>query len=217
MKRILIITILFLLFPAVTLADSSCSNQDKEYLQKLANNVTYYVEETKNYDGTSNYLVKITFSGVSNELFFKDNNHNIFLNSSDTDFGEFTTNNIEPNQAYKMYIYGRNKCVLDTLRVITINIPKINMLHYNNLCSEYGELNVCQKWTNEYISVEQFNKVISEYENKKNVNNDDIQEQNTFWLYDIYQKYYWYGLIGLIIILASLIYFWIKEQNKNKL
>lgn len=218
MKRILIILSLLFMFPLTTLAYGECEFQDRERIQKLADNVTYVVVENTDEYGKFNGTFKIIFSGVSNELIFEDNLGHFYTNYEDYDFGEFFTYDMNQGIKYQTYIYGLNTCKFDKFRTITINLPTYNPYYDNPLCEDAKELSVCSKWGNVNISYDEFAKKVEEYKTTKNhsvIDNNNSANEN--WLYNLYHNYYWLGLSSMIIILGILIFFWIKEQQKNRL
>ena len=219
MKKIaLIVFTCCLIIPGIAFADE-CSYQDKQRLQKLANNVTYTVEEGYNMLAEKDGTFIITFAGVSDELFFADSLSNLRVNYMDYNMGEFSVSNIDGGQTYQMRVYGRNTCEHTTIRTITINLPVLNIYYGDPICNDAREYSLCSKYNSTLISYEEFVYKVEEYKKNRVLNNntnDNTSIEEPRW-YQIYRKYYWPALISLIIVLGILIFLWIKEQKKNAL
>lgn len=218
MKRIFIIAMLFFIFPTMSFS-LECSFQDRERLMKMADNVTYVVEENLDENGEFNGTFKLVFSGVCNEIYFRDSLGYSYINYRDENCGDFFTEDISGGQKYQVVISGFNTCMFEQFRTITVNLPMYNKFYDDPLCENAKEFKFCNKWGNYNISYDEFTQKVAEY--KKNTQNSIIEPTTNVakknLVYEIYQKYYWIALVILVVMFGTLIYFWIKEQQKNKL
>lgn len=219
MKRLIYILIISIcLFPNL-ISGLECTNEDKTRLQKLANNITYVLEE---YEENGQTYFKVTFTGLSKELrLFNENTLLSFYNFSDNDFGETIVKRIKFGKVYSFTIYGRNSCKFDVIRGITINMPSINNYYNDEVCNNASEYKLCQKWSKVDMSYDEFVSKVTEYKKQQSEINDDNpnieNKDESFNFFDIYNKYYWPTFIGMICLLILLIILWIRQNKKNKL
>lgn len=215
MKRIVWLITFLLVFPIVADA-TECTGNDRERLQKLANNITIAVEEVTDENG--NITFAATFAGLSDELIIRSSelNFNSF-NVEDYPIGYAKAHGLKQNKVYQYSVEGFDKCYRTIFRNITINTPKYNPYYSEIICENNREFYMCQKWGNFDKTYEEFEKEITEHinSNKNVIVNDDTNQDDTFYL--LYKKYYWPCLITLIAFLGLLIFLWVRENEKNKL
>lgn len=214
MKRIICFVLLLFCFPCFVLADS-CNGDEKERIQKFANNITTTIEEA--IDAEGNITFNVTFSGVSNELrIFKDNTSNYYTNYNDY-IDSVTVYGLTQGSTHIFKVYGKDVCVFNNIRNITINLPVYNRYYNEAICAEARDYRLCQKWVEVDVSYEEFAELVNKHiaEQKKDNINDNQITKNLF--FEFYQKYYWVCMGALILFLILLIYLWIKENKKNKL
>lgn len=211
-----VIMCLILLFPFCIKA-YECSDEDRERLQKLANNVSMILEEN------SDHVFSVTFTGVSKEIrIYNAMNLSYYRNLSNNEIGETTINNLVQNMTYRFEIYSSmNTCIMDKFRVITINVPRINPYYQDDICSEIKEYSLCQKFTPVNLSYDEFVKKINKYKemNKQRevIKVDNVSEDSYFIFLKFYNKYYWPMFIFVICIFVLLVILWKKESKKNRL
>lgn len=219
MKRVALMVVFLLSIIVPSITNASCTNEEKERIKKLLNNASYIIEEVMDVDGNLN--LKTTFTGIygSLNLFILSGSYEI--DSYDQITGEMITY-LRPGKTYPFRLSATFSCDSSLYRDITITIPNYNPYYNDQLCDNLKEHKLCQKWTDEVISYETFEKKLNEYMDslEKKDNNDDNKNENTtkkrdFYYY--YEKYYWWALGSLIATLGLLIYLWIKENNRNKL
>ncbi len=220
MKRI-VFSLIICLFMFPSLVDAAeCSASDRERLQKFANNVTFTLEEA-NYNGK--FYFDVLFAGVSSDLLFRSSEKlSYYKNYSSNYIDEFVVEMLEPGRTYEFEVLGYTKCNTTLLRNITITVPNYNVYHNDNVCNDAKEYSLCNKWYKNEYSYDEFVKKVTEFKNNKQNNKNDYEQNISndnggFDLYSFYQKYYWYVLFSMIAALGLLIYFWIKENKKNKL
>lgn len=219
MKKIVfcIISLLFM-FP-MGIKAYECSNEDKERLQKLANNISVSYEE---YEENGKTYFKAIFAGLSKEIrIYSDRRHFYYYNYSNNLFDEVELQ-VYPGNTYQFTINGSETCKYNDFRTITINIPNYNPYYEDDVCRNAREYKLCKKWvSNNEISYDEFVSKVTEYKKQQGeVIADNSTEENGingFTFLDIYNKYYWPTFVGMICSLILLILLWIKQNKKNRL
>lgn len=196
-----------------------CSNSDRERLQKLANNITYTLEETTIND---NIYFNLTFAGVSHELEIFFTNKYLYYNNLYNDyFSEVHIGNLPSGRTYVFNIQSGNVCIFDVVRTITINTPHYNSYYNDQICNNAKEHAYCQKWNDtSNVTYDTFYSKVNEYiKSKKDVVDNDLNDKEDYYIKFLYyyEKYYWYALCSLIIVCGLLAYLWVKENRKNRL
>lgn len=219
MRKTAIIIFLLLLFPFSISADE-CSNADKERLQKLANNITYIIENYTNNNGEEK--LRLVFSGVSNELTLynsANNKYYFYIKIDDSYFGDVDINNVSSGTK-KFKIYGASSCSNTTLRNITINVSPRNPYFNDPLCDNIKEYSLCQKFTNANVDYETFKVKTQDYIDSKkkneNVPNDNNYDDSYWKFFEFYQKYY-FVMVIITFGLFSLLLLWIRQNRKRRL
>ena len=214
--------IIFSIFMLATLIPISinayeCSNEDKERLQNLANNISVILEEQEN----GNFAA--IFSGVSTQLrIFNPNNWLYYRNITGNEIGEVKIEDLNLGNTYQFQINSATSiCLVEKIRTITVNVPNKNPYYGDEVCNHAKDYSLCQKWTTVNMTHDEFVKKVNKYvEDSKNTNkgNNDINSnEQKFNFFEFYEKYYWPTFIGMICILGLLIFLWVKENKKNKL
>ena len=220
MRKTAIIIFLLLLFPFSISADE-CSNADKERLQKLANNITYIIENYTNNNGEEK--LRLVFSGVSNELTLYNSTNNkyyFYIKIDDSYFGDVDINNVSSGTK-KFKIYGASSCSNTTLRNITINVSPRNPYFNDPLCDNIKEYSLCQKFTNANVDYETFKVKTQDYIDSKkkneNVPNDNNYDDSYWKFFEFYQKYYFVMVIITFGLFSLLLFLWIRQNRKRRL
>lgn len=222
MKRILIyICALFITFYCNKIFALECSQLDKETLQKLANNVSYILEEVNDGDDVS---FNVTFTGVSKELRMYIPSRYSYMKTYEEYLSELVVNSIKPGMPYRFRFYGTDNCKNELFRTITIQTPNYNVYHDDPLCKQASEYSLCQKWSTNSYSYDEFVKNVNDYiSNKQNNassgnNFENLDEFDfNFDFGKFYKLVYFPSLIVTIILIILLIIFWNKENKRNKL
>lgn len=198
-----------------------CSITDKERLQKLASNISYIVED---YEENGETYFKVTFTGLSKELRMYIPSRYSYMKTYEEYLSEIVVNNIKPGMPYRFRFYGINDCKNELFRTITIKMPNYNVYYEDPLCKQAPEYSLCQKWSTNSYSYDEFVKNVSNYISGKQ-NNDD--NENSFGNLDefdfnfnfgkFYKLVYFPSLIVTLILIVLLIIFWNKENKRNKL
>lgn len=218
MKRIIFGVVMLMVIIPISVNAYECSNEDKERLQDLANNISASLEEQ------DNDKFSVVFTGVSKQLrIFNPNNWLYYRNITDNEMGEVRIDDLDLGNTYQFQINSATSiCLVEKIRTITVNVPNKNPYYGDEVCNNAKDYSLCQKWTTVNIThdefVEKVNKYIkdSQNTNKNDYNNIDSNDKN-FNFFELYEKYYWPTFIGMICIFGLLVFLWIKENKKNKL
>lgn len=198
-----------------------CNTSDKERLQKMANNISVTVEEKADDNGNVGFIA--TFTGVSKDLrVFNNRVMAYYRNETNNYIGYFMVQPLYAGNTYEFQVNGNTTCTDYNFRAITITVPNYNPYYKEPICENAKEHKLCQKWmNNNSISYEEF---VSEVENyikgKKKGNNSgqlSLSDQFDFDFGRFYKIVYFPSLIITLILTGLLIYFWSKENKKNRL
>lgn len=217
MKRFIYVLICFIMiFPTITSA--LCTGEEKDRLQKFANNITYTLEEVPVADRV---YFKATFTGLTKDVsIFNPVAFRYYsYDGSNETTGEVEINGLSSGGTYMFAIYGTGNCSSEKIRTITINTPYYNKYYSDPICEKAKNYSLCQKWVQNDLNYEQFTAKVNEYikQNTVKPNDNPVVDDDEFDFLDFYHKYYWPLLIGLMVIFIILIIIWIKQNKKNKL
>lgn len=220
MKRILYGLIIgFCLIPNINALE--CNSSDKERLQKLANNISYAIEE---YEENGEIYFKATLTGVSKELtIYNGTKLKYYWNTSADYIGEVNIDSIKTNSKIKLELYGNYTCLYDTVREITIVTPGYNRYYGDSICDNASEYKLCQKWYQNDLSYDEFINDVNNYiSNKKDNNGNNTGSSYDDYYFDFnfgrfYRLVYFPSLAVTVILIILLIVFWNKENKKNRL
>lgn len=224
MKKILIyICLLSVTFYCDKILALECSSSDKERLQKLANNISVIVEEENN--GNGNIVFSATFTGISDDIrIFNPKNWMYYRNLSNSDIGEVTINNLYQGTSYRFEIYSSTgACSFKIFRTITLSIPKYNKYYSDPICENVKEYKLCQKWIdNDNMPYDEFLNKVNNYIEESKKENNNLEESSSDNQFDFdfgkfYKIVYFPSLVVTLILTGLLIYFWSKENKKNRL
>ena len=216
MKRFIYILICLMIFP--TIISAACIGEEKDRLQKFANNITYTLEEVPIAD---NVYFKATFTGLTTGVSLFDPISFQYYNytGSNETTGEIEINSLSSGRSYMFSIYGTGNCSSEKIRTITINTPYYNKYYDDPICEKAKNYSLCQKWVQNDLNYEQFTAKVNEYikQNTVKPNDNPVVDNNIFDFLEFYHKYYWPLLIGLIVVFIVLIIIWNIQNKKNKL
>ncbi len=216
MKKIALIVITLLMFITHVSADV-CNNVQYEVLQKLANNVTTYLEPVTDENGYKKF--NLVFVGLSPDIRIINKNTNAtYFSTNYYHLAERKAEDLTPGETYKFDIRGMEVCYFQTFRTITVKMPKFNVYSQDPICNGAKNYSLCQKWTPTNVDYDTFVKRVNEYKSQQ-VQTQTVTtiSSNKITFYEIYRKFYWPTLIITIIIFIILCYLWVKENKKSKL
>lgn len=221
MKKIfLCVTLLLLIIPSLIKAND-CSGEDRDRLQKMANNIAYILEENVIDD---NVYANITFTGVSNELRIyshSDYSSLNYFNLDDSFFGEIRVNSLLPGKTYVFDVYGSTNCGINKFKKIIIDIPTWNKYYNDNVCDGAREYYLCWKHSEIKMIYEEFKENVNNYKEMKKENDDNggLENKDDDFLKFLYyyEEYYTLSFLVTMALLILLIALIIKKDRKNRL
>ena len=201
---------------AKALSYGGCEYSQISRLKSLVSNVNitydYYIQNNQAY-------FNVTLSNLVPEVYFIDSNSNIKYTYSDSKNGEITIyNQINSQVSYKFYS-NLNMCFGVKLSTKYYKMPTYNMYYNSDLCKDAENYNLCKKWTKNNYSYDEFEKLLTDYKNKKAEESDETEieiiYEKTFLNYfiDFYVDYYYLLLIGIIVICLIIMHI---NKKKNR-
>ena len=220
MKKI--IFLMFMLFINVcsvfSLTYGGCEYSRISRLKSLISNINIY------YDYRivdSQAYFDVTLVNIPNDIYIYDTLNNKYYYNTDIIDGKMTIYNYSDiGGSYKFYS-SLNECYGISLGSKYFNFPKYNIYYTDPICSDISNFSACQKWVKNSYSYDEFKKIVYDYKNKVVI---DTEEQEKI-KYEksivdkvamFYVKYYYYILIGIIVICGSIILI-NKRKNRFKL
>lgn len=161
----------------------------------------------------------VTLNNLTRDIYFYDSFNRREYYYTDTNNGEITIYGYKDSVKYKFYS-SNGACYGTYLGVKYANFPKYNIYYEDPLCSDIPNYSLCQKWANVNYSRTEFEKMVFEYKNKQEVEEEKIviQYEKTFFdkIIELYINYYYYFLGGIIIVLLPIIIIY-NKKNRFKL
>ena len=194
-RRYVIYSILFVICLIPFRVKADCSNDEWKSLKDTAKSVeiTYdydnsgipfdselYTAYSVDDDGMAIPYgdIKITISGVSEQVYIKDVTYKRTFYSSAFKEGVLELH-YEKNGSRKFEVYS-DKCS-KSLRTIHVKIPKYNAFSEDPYCYgiEDGDLSVCKKWYDGELDFETFEKKVLEYKDKLKEKEAEMRWKNS--------------------------------------
>ena len=206
MKKILIVSIILLVFPVSV---NACNTNDKSTLSNIFSNIetSYVFDET-----TEKFTVKI--SNLNQNVYF--------YNTLDGNYVYPSTNeviiyNVNPEENVRFKFYGNyQSCTKHHISSKYVTLPSYNKYYKDPLCKGKEKYNICQKWSKVTYTYEEFKNKIKSYDIKEKTK--EKKETSVLGFYDyialFYKKYYIIILPTIIISSIIIIY---RQNKKNKL
>lgn len=221
MRKILSYFIIVFAFFPFYVSAFECSSNDRERLQKMANNISVTLEE-RNIDGVIYF--DATVAGVSKEIRLYDQAKFIYYrNITENDINEIIFEKLRQGKTYTYNVVGDSTCENYNFRTIRLSIPVYNIYYDEPICENAKTYKLCQKWyDNSNLSYEDFKSKVKSYiqnNTTESLKSNDSDGNDDLYLQFInfYDKYYYVLLSSLIICLSILIYLWIRINKKNRL
>lgn len=183
---------------------SYVTNVNLTYNYKIVNGVAYF---------------DITLTNIIPEIYFVDDRNNTKYYYNNTNNGEVTLYGFNNTSGKFKFYANLPKCNGVSLGVKYFNLPTYNFYHTNEICKGIEEFKLCKKWANVTQSQSEVKKIIEEYKdslNKQdNESNIEVEYNRTFIndIIDFYVKYYYILLPGIILILVGAIYVYSKKTK----
>lgn len=219
MKKNILFILLILLFISFKYEVKSLSYGGCEYsqisrLKSLVSNINithdYYIQNNQAY-------FNITLTNLVPEVYFIDSNSKIKYTYANTQNGQITIYGQTNTQVSYRFYSNLNMCPGIKLSTKYYKLPTYNIYYNNDLCKGIETYNLCKKWTKNNYSYDEFKELIIDYKNKKAEQESkkevEVVYEKTFLNYfiEFYVKYYYFLLIGIIVICFIAMYL-----NKKK-
>lgn len=222
-KKIMFTIFLILLFcdNIGALNYRGCDSSKISRLKSLISNINISYEY-KLINGTPSF--DVTINNIPSDVYFVDSK-DIYYGEvqkkyyfSDTKNGELTIYNYYgKGGSYKFYsnIQGCKEVLLGKKYY---KFPVYNPYYGDSLCEGISNYSLCQKWVNVSYSHQEFEEKINEYKKSKEIKqeNQNITYEKTIidYIVDLYVKYYYLFLIGIIVVFIPVI---IVKKRKDKI
>ena len=170
------------------------------YDYKIADDIAYF---------------NVTINNLTPDVYFYDTVTRKNYYYSNTNNGEITLYNYTNSGSYKFYS-NNSSCYGISLGSRYYKFPQYNFYYSDPLCSDIPNYSLCQKWANVNYSRDEFEQMVMEYKNGKEVEEEiTIEYEKTLIdkMVDIYIEYYYYFLGGIILILTPII---VVSNKKNR-
>lgn len=211
-KLILILIISFSFINSFALTYGGCDYSTVARMKSIVSNITisydYKIVNNRPY-------FDVTINNLTDDVYFYDTVTRKKYYYSNTNNGEITLYNYTNSGSYKFYS-NNSSCYDISLGSKYFNFPKYNYFYSDPLCSDIPNYSLCQKWANVSYSRDEFEQLVMDYKNKKEVEEEIIIEYEKTIIdkiVEIYIEYYYYFLGGVILILTPVI---IISNKKNR-
>jgi len=217
-KFIIILLILFFSFTykGKSLTYGGCEYNKISRLKLLVTNINlsydYYIQNNAAY-------FNVTISNLVPEIYFIDSQTGLTYNYSNAVNGEITINNYQNLSGNYKFYSAVDECYGIKLGNKYYNFPIYNYYYDTDICKENKNFSLCQKWVKVTYSYSELKEIINEYNEKKELieGNDEVKTEykQTYldFIVKIYIKYYYFILLGIIIICVTIMYI---SKKKNR-
>lgn len=206
-----IILMFFLLLPFNVLAE--CNTEELARYKRLASNVNYSIESIKDGKGQDTDTFDIKFTNLVEDL---------YVSNSFQYLNYYPSNGIAIVSGYyggisNHFAIRSSKCSGINLLTMDINLPSYNEYYNQDICKEYKNFPVCQKWLTSSIDMEDIQDYIDKNTVKaeKTINKKDVKGIFDYAL-DYYIKYYYIGVPATIVVLVLIILIYKVYKRKKE-
>lgn len=215
-KNIFLAVLLFFININISaLTYGGCEYSDVSRMKSLVNNVNVYYDYR--IENNTAYF-DVTLTNIMPGMRFIDSYNDKTYYYSDTNNGEIIITGYDSQSGNYRFYFDNSNCPNVKLGTKYYNFPYYNAYYESSECSDIQEFSLCQKWVNSYYSYDMFHKIVTEYKEKKNIEQiDNETEEDVNGLFDaiidFYAKYYYLILIPIIAICGLVI---IIDRRKSR-
>ena len=217
LKMIIISCVLLLGFYCKVhgLTYGGCEYDKISRLKSFVSNVNLSYHYYKN---NGDVYFGVTITNLVPEIYFIDSKTGIkydYYNSID---GEIVINGYQNYSGNYSFYSSNSQCYGIKLGNKYYSFPNYNNYYETPICKENSNFSLCQKWVKVTQSYSELEKIINKYNEKNDIieNEEEIKTEykQTYvdFLVKIYVRYYYYILIGIIVICVSIM---IISKKKN--
>ena len=201
----------------LALTYGGCTYSEVSRLKSLINNINisydYHIKNNKAY-------FDITINNIPKDVYFVDSETKKKYYYSNTTNGEITIKDQTGSSGSYKFYSALSKCEGIYLNTKYYKLPIYNVYYGDKLCEDIPEYSLCQKWANVGYSRSKFEKMVYEYKKGEPPIDEEKPEikYEKSWLdniIDIYAKYYYMFLIGVILICGLIILLRRKKDTFN--
>lgn len=217
-KLLLIIFLSFLIIRVDALSYKGCDYKTVSNLKKLVNNIN--ISYDYNLQNEVAYF-DITITNIPANTYFIDSYSDKMYTSENINNGEIIITGYNNNSGRYDFYSADGNCYGVNLGMKYYKFPIYNIYWNDDICNEFSNSKICQKWVEERYGYNKIVETIDEYKKslaEKKENNKQMASKPTFIdkIVGIYIRYYYIFLP--IIIFACMIYIFINnKKNKFKL
>lgn len=183
---------------------SLVSNVNLSYDYYLKNDVVYF---------------NVTITNLVPEFYFIDSKTGIKYEYANSTDGEIVISDYQNLSGNYSFYSSLSQCYGIKLGKKYYKFPNYNYYYETPICKENPNFSLCQKWIKVTQTYSELEKTINKY-NEENINieeteKNDIQYKQTYiyFIAKIYVKYYYYILIGIIIICVAIMFISKKKNS----
>ncbi len=213
MRKIKYLVLFLFLLPFNVFAD--CSNQEVVRYKKLATNVNYSIESIQNESGEETGTFNIIFTNlveglyVSNSFQYRDYKPNNGVATVSGYYGGVNNH----------FAIRNSKCPKVNLITMDVKLPIYNSYYKEDICKDYQNAPVCQKWVTMTVDEEAIQNYIDKNTIKKEevINKKDVKGIFDY-VFDYYVKYYYIAIpITIVILVLIILIYKVYKRKKESL
>lgn len=206
MRRYLIV---MLILPFMSVDALYCKNADIALQKTVASNISYIYDYM---EIDSNVTFNIKLYNLTQNMYIVDNNDVVYSDfDSELSFDGYRSGN---SASFKIYMQG-GECDGTYLTTILIQLPVYNKFYSNAVCDDVPNYYLCNKWGSVGMDESSFIAKVNEY--KLSLENDSLEDYGELSIWEILieyvSKYYYIGLIGVILLVSVGFYFSNRKNN----
>ena len=219
-KKLFILIILLILkmdVSALTYAgcDYSLVSKMKSFVTNINISYDYHIVNDRAY-------FDVTINNIVPNMYFVDTYTDKTYTYNDTNNGEITIKDYTNSSGSYKFYSAISECNGIALGTKYYKFPTYNTYYASESCKDIPNFSLCQKWVSVNYSSTEFERLVSEYKDSLNPDDDSkeelIEHESTFFdkVINIYINNYYYFLGGIIII-CGIIMIINRRSNRFKL
>ena len=219
MRKKIVLVLILLFFTKANinaLSYGGCDYSTIARLKSLVNNVNvyydYYLKDDIAY-------FNVTLTNVPENVYFIDSYDNGKYSYLNTNDGQITIYNYSSKNGFYSFYSSLDECNTTKLGTKYYKFPTYNIYYKSQLCEDIPEFSLCQKWANVNYGYDKFRKLVYDYKNKEEKQDEqpEIKYNKTFLdnIIDFYVKNYYFVLGGVIIICGIALIIKLKKDKFN--
>jgi hypothetical protein len=197
----------FLLVFPLDINASLCDFNELAKYKNIANNVDmfYYFD-----DSDESIKFNIIFNNLRDGMYIEDYTNNKIY---EYDESSLFIQGFEDGKRHRFDFYiSETNCSNNLLITLYADLPKYNPFYKEEVCDL--SISICDKWSNHGLGKEAFIKKVEELKKTDNSNEKpDEKEEYYSWFFEMYEAYYLYLYLFIIISASTTIYYLNKKDD----